>query len=134
MWDQRRQLIGGVKCSGSLEPATGFWLPITSLPEPIPGQKDRSMPRHPQISDEDKPSSHSDRVDVAARYLVYNLFLAVVSGTRQMRDLDEKVGTLARAVERGWVEVFERRRKSGDMVRLVALTDEGRRVARRNLH
>ena len=92
------------------------------------------MSRHPQIGDEGTQSSHTDRVDVAARYLVYNLFLAVISGTRQLRDLDEKVETLARAVERGWVEVFERRRKSGDMVRLIALTDEGRRMARRNLH
>jgi hypothetical protein len=112
----------------------GQQLPITSLPEPVHGQKDRSMSRHPQIGDEGTPSSHTDRVDVAARYLVYNLFLAVISGTRQLRDLDEKVETLARAVERGWVEVFERRRKSGDMVRLIALTDEGRRMARRNLH
>jgi hypothetical protein len=95
------------------------------------------MPRHPTVSDEDKPSRHSDGLDVAARYLVYNLFIAV-SGTpetsRLLREIDENVETLARAVERGWVEVFDRRRKSGDMVRLVALTDEGRRMARRSLH
>jgi hypothetical protein len=117
--------------------AGGQHLPITSLPEPIHGEKDSSMPRHPQISDEGKPGSHTDRVDVAARYLVYNLYLAAISETvetRQLRDLDEKVETLARAVERGWVEVFERRRKSGDMVRLIALTDEGRRMARGKLH
>jgi len=37
-------------------------------------------------------------------------------------------------MDRGWVEVFERRRKDGAMVRLVALTDEGRRMARKSLH
>ena len=95
------------------------------------------MARLPQISDEGKQSYHTDNIDVAARYLVYNLFIAV-SGTpetsRLLRDIEEKVETLARAVERGWVEVFERRRKTGAMVRLVALTDEGRRMARRSLH
>lgn len=95
------------------------------------------MASHPQISDERKQSHHTDHIDVAARYLVYNLFIAV-SGTPEMsrllRDIDEKAETLARAVERGWIEVFERRRKAGAMVRLVALTNEGRRMARRNLH
>jgi hypothetical protein len=96
------------------------------------------MSRRPQISQESEPVHRGDSVDVAARYLVYNLFLAVVSGTPEtaqpLRDMDENVETLACAVERGWVEVFERLRKSGDVVRLVALTDEGRRLARRNLH
>jgi hypothetical protein len=95
------------------------------------------MARHLQVRDEGEASRHADRVDLAARYLVYNLFIAI-SGTPQtsqlLRDIDEKVETLARAVERGWVEVFDRRRKSGDVVRLVALTDEGRRIARKNLH
>jgi hypothetical protein len=95
------------------------------------------MARHPQIISEAKQNRHIDRVDVAARYLVYNLFVGA-GGTPEMsrllRDIDEKVETLARAVERGWVEVFERRRQSGAVVRLVALTDEGRRIARRSLH
>ena len=95
------------------------------------------MARHLQVSREDKASGHADRVDVAARYLVYNLFVAI-SGTpetsRLLRDIDEKVETLVRAMERGWIEVFDRRQKSGAVVRLVALTDEGRRMARRNLH
>ena len=97
----------------------------------------RFMARHLQVRDEGEASRHADRVDLAARYLVYNLFIAI-SGTPQtsqlLRDIDEKVETLARAVERGWVEVFDRRRKSGAVVRLVALTDEGRRIARKNLH
>ena len=96
------------------------------------------MSRRPQISYEGKPGHRDDGVDVATLYLVYNLYLAVISGTRGMaqplRDMDENVETLARAVERGWVEVFERLRKNGAVERLVALTDEGRRLARSNLH
>ena len=95
------------------------------------------MVRHLQVGREGKASCDADGVDVAARYLVYNLFVAI-SGTpetsRLLRDIDERVETLARAMERGWIEVFDRRRKSGAVVRLVALTDEGRRMARRNLH
>jgi hypothetical protein len=97
---------------------------------------DGFMARHLQVSRAGKASCHADRVDVAARYLVYNLFVAI-SGTpetsRLLRNIDEKVETLVRAMERGWVEVFDRRQKSGAVVRLVALTDEGRRMARRNL-
>ena len=102
------------------------------------GSYDRFMSRRPQVNHEGSPGHRGDSVDVAARYLVYNLYLAVVSGTpgtaQPLRDMDENVETLARAVERGWVEVFERLRKSGDVVRLVALTDEGQRLARRSLH
>jgi hypothetical protein len=98
---------------------------------------DGSMARHLQVSYEGKASRHTDRVDIAARYLVYNLFIAI-SGTPEtsqpLRDIDEKVETLVRAVERGWVKVFDRRRNTGALVRLVALTDEGRRIARRNFH
>ena len=93
--------------------------------------------RHLQVRDEGKASRHADRLDLAARYLVYNLFIAI-SGTPEtsqlLRDIDEKVETLARAVERGWIEVFGHRRKSGEVMRLVALTDEGRRIARKNFH
>ena len=95
------------------------------------------MARHTQISSEGQRNCHIDRIDIAARYLVYNLFIGG-RGTPEMskllRDSDEKVEPLARAVERGWAEVFERRRQSGAVVRLVTLTDEGRRIARRSLH
>ena len=94
------------------------------------------MARHQQVSHEGEASRHTDRVDVAARCLVYNLLVAI-SGTPEaswlLRDIDETVETFARAVERGWIEVFDRRR-NGAVVRLVALTDEGRRVARKNFH
>ena len=96
------------------------------------------MSRHPQISEEGELGRHADSVDVAARYLVCKLFLATVCGTagraQPLGDIDGKVETLARAVQYGWVEVFERRQKRGAVVRFVALTDEGRRTARSNLH
>jgi hypothetical protein len=95
------------------------------------------MPRDPQVSDKGKRSRPTEVVDVAARYLVYKIFDAI-SGTpetwRPLRDIDEKVETLARAVERGWVVVLDHQRQGRPTVRVVALTDEGRRIARRSLH
>jgi hypothetical protein len=95
------------------------------------------MPRHPQVSGERKPSRPTEVIDVAARYLVYKIFDAI-SGTpetsRPLRDIDEKVETLARAVERGWVVVLDHQRAGQPTARVVALTDEGRRMARRSLH
>jgi len=82
-------------------------------------------------------SLDADNVDISARYLVYNIFIAMMGmpeASRLLRDIGENESILARAVERGWIEVIERRRKSGVMARLVALTDEGRQMARRNLH
>ena len=98
---------------------------------------DGFMVRHLQVSREGKASRHADGVDVAARYLVYKIFDAI-SGTpetwRPLRDIDEKAETLARAVARGWVVVLDHQREYGPAVRIVALTDEGRRMARRSLH
>jgi hypothetical protein len=95
------------------------------------------MSRHPHVSDKVKPSRPTAAVDVAARYLVYKIFDAI-SGTpetwRPLRDIDEKAETLARAVARGWVVVLDHQREYGPAVRVVALTDEGRRMARRSLH
>jgi hypothetical protein len=94
---------------------------------------DKLMARHLQVSHEGNSRRHTDRVDVTASYLVYNLFVAI-SGTPEashlLRDIDEKMET----VERGWLRVFDGRRKCGAVVRLVRLTDEGRRVARGNFH
>jgi hypothetical protein len=95
------------------------------------------MPRHPQVSDKGKPKRPAEVADIAARYLVYKIFDAI-SGTpetwRPLRDIDEKVEILARAVERGWVVVLEHQQEGRPTVRVVALTDEGRRMARRSLH
>ena len=95
------------------------------------------MARHLKVSHEGKASRYADEVDMAARCLVFNLFVAI-SGTPDasglLRDIDENVETFARAMELGWIDVFERRQKSGAVVRLVALTDEGRGIARRSFH
>ena len=92
------------------------------------------MARHLQVSREGKASCHADRVDVAARYLVYNLFVAI-SGTpersRLLRDIDERVETLARAMERGWIEVFDRRPSPERLLSGSAGGPIGRRQRRR---
>jgi hypothetical protein len=72
-----------------------------------------------------KPTKTKDAIDVAARYLVYKLYDAT-GGTKEwwpLRGLGERLEVVARAVELGWVIV--QGKSSG------ALTDEGRRLARR---
>jgi hypothetical protein len=95
------------------------------------------MRRYTQGSNEGRPRRPTEAVDIAARYLVYKVFDAI-SGTpetwRPLLELEEKTETLARAVERGWVVVLDHRREGQPTVRVVALTDDGRRMARRNLH
>jgi len=59
-----------------------------------------------QVSCKGKASRHIDGVDVDARHLVYNPFVAISEtpeASRLLRDIDERVETLARAVDRGWV-------------------------------
>jgi hypothetical protein len=94
------------------------------------------MSRHPQVSGARKPSRPTEVIDVAARYLVYKIFDAI-SGTPEtwqpLRDIDE-IETLARAVEFGWVVVLDHQPEGRPTVRVLALTDEGRRMARRSLH
>jgi len=95
------------------------------------------MRRYTQGSNEGRPRRPTEAVDIAARYLVYTVFDAI-SGTpetwRPLLELEEKIETLARAVERGWVVVLDHRREGQPTVRVVVLTDDGRRMARRNLH
>ena len=74
-------------------------------------------------------------VDIAARFFVYKLFSATDDQPLAWHELDgmgEAPATVARAVERGWVNV--RRDDSGKpRERIGTLTDEGRRLARRGL-
>jgi hypothetical protein len=80
--------------------------------------------------------SNSTRIDVAARYFVYKLFGATdgrPGAWHALRELSEKVETVTRAVERGWVVVRDQR-KGRPTIGSAALTDEGRRMARRSLH
>jgi hypothetical protein len=73
-----------------------------------------------------------DALDVAARYFVYKLYEATDGRPMQwatLRGINELRATIARAVERGWVILQDVRGKPLD--RRAALTDEGRRLARK---
>jgi len=71
-----------------------------------------------------------DGIDVAAKYFVYKLY--DTTGGHQMQwhvlhGMGESAATISRAVERGWVIL----QGSKPLERKAALTDEGRRLARR---
>ena len=71
-------------------------------------------------------------IDVAARYFVYKLYEATDGQPMQWQVLlgmGESAATISRAVERGWVILQDVKGKPLD--RKVALTDEGRRLARK---
>jgi hypothetical protein len=73
-----------------------------------------------------------DGTDVAARYFVYKLYEATDGQWMQWRVLHgmgESAATIARAVERGWVILQGVAGKP--LQRNAALTEEGRRLARR---
>jgi hypothetical protein len=71
-------------------------------------------------------------IDVAAKYLVYKLYEATDGQPMEwepLRRMGESRATIARAVERGWVILEGTSGKP--LERKAALTDEGRRLARR---
>jgi hypothetical protein len=73
-----------------------------------------------------------DAIDVAARYFVYKLYEATDGRPIQWQVLlgmGESAATISRAVDRCWVALQDVRGKPLD--RKAALTDEGRRVARK---
>jgi hypothetical protein len=73
-----------------------------------------------------------DGTDVAARYFVYKLYEATDGQPMQWQILlgmGESAATISRAVERGWVILEDVRGRPLD--RKAALTDEGRRLARK---
>jgi hypothetical protein len=73
-----------------------------------------------------------DAIDVAARYFVYKLYEATDGRPMQWQVLlgmGESAATISRAVERGWVILQDVRGKPLD--RKAALTEEGRRLARK---
>ena len=75
--------------------------------------------------------------DTAAHSLVHTLFNAANGASgfwTPLRDLNESIQTLVRAVVSGWIIVYNHRRGDGVTVLAVALTEEGRRMARKNLH
>lgn len=75
--------------------------------------------------------------DTAAHSLVHTLFNAANGASgfwTPLRDLNESIQTVVRAVVRGWIILYNHRRGDGITVLAVALTEEGRRMARKNLH
>jgi hypothetical protein len=73
-----------------------------------------------------------DAIDVAARYFVYKLYEATGGQPMEwatLQGIDESRATIARAVERGWVILEGTSGKP--LERKAALTDEGRRLARK---
>ena len=71
-----------------------------------------------------------DGTDVAARYFVYKLYEGTDGQPMQwttVQGLGESASTISQAVERGWVVLQGEK----PLERRAALTDEGRRLARR---
>ncbi len=71
-------------------------------------------------------------IDVAARYFVYKLYEATDGQPMQwqlLHGMGESAATISRAVECGWIVLQEVRGKP--LERKAALTDEGRRLARK---
>ena len=79
----------------------------------------------------------ANAIDVAARYFVYKLYEATDGQPMQfatLRGMGELRATVERAVERGWVILEDESataRGGKPLQRNAALTDEGRRLARR---
>ena len=85
--------------------------------------KSKSTPKRVKIA---------DTIDVAARYFVYKLYEATDGQPKvweTLRGMGELRATIARAVERGWVILEGTSGKP--LERKAALTDEGRRLARK---
>jgi hypothetical protein len=73
-----------------------------------------------------------DGTEVAARYFVYKLYEATGGHPMQwaaLYGMGESAATISRAVERGWVILQDVRGRP--LQRQGALTDEGRRLARK---
>jgi len=78
------------------------------------------------------PKATRGALDVAARYFIYKLYDATRREPMQwvaLHGLGESAATISRAVELGWVILQDVRGKPLD--RKAALTDEGRRLARK---
>jgi hypothetical protein len=73
-----------------------------------------------------------DGTEVAARYFVYKLYEATGGHPMQwaaLYGMGESAATISRVVERGWVILQDVRGRP--LERQAALTDEGRRLARK---
>ena len=83
-----------------------------------------------------KPTSKiAEPLDIAARYLVYKLYVpgqAITGAWQPLSTLGEKAATVGRAVELGWV-ILQDEGQGKTKMRYAALTGEGRAVARKAL-
>lgn len=82
-----------------------------------------------------RSAKSSEAVDVAARYLVYKLYVpgsAITESWQPLATLGEAAATVSRAVERGWVALRDEG-KGKAKERYAALTDQGRILARKAL-
>jgi hypothetical protein len=92
-------------------------------------------PHRPSPPRKSKPHRTADALDVAARYLVYKLYVpgrTLTETWHPLATVGEAAATVARAVELGWVilrEVGQGRTRE----RYAALTDAGRQMARKAL-
>jgi hypothetical protein len=81
-----------------------------------------------------KPTAKTaDVLDIAARYLVYKLYVpgqAITGAWQPLSILGEKAATVGRAVELGWV-ILRDEGQGKTKIKYAALTDEGRAVARK---
>jgi len=73
--------------------------------------------------------STSTLLDIAARFFVYKLYEAADGRRMEQRGMGETLETVLRSVELGWVTLHGNGTKS--LERSAAMTDEGRRLARR---
>lgn len=77
----------------------------------------------------------AEPLDIAARYLVYKLYVpgqAITGLWQPLGMIGEAAATVGRAVERGWV-VLREEGEGKTKERYAALTDEGRVLARKSL-
>jgi hypothetical protein len=77
----------------------------------------------------------ADALDIAARYLVYKLYVpgqGITESWHPLSTLGEAAATVGRAVQLGWV-ILQDVGQGRTRERYAALTDEGRQVARKGL-
>jgi hypothetical protein len=77
----------------------------------------------------------AEPLDIAARYLVYKLYVpgqAITGFWQPFSMTGEAAATVGRAVARGWI-VLREEGEGKTKERYVALTDEGRVLARKSL-
>ena len=86
----------------------------------------------PKTNDGPKAAKTSDAADVAARYFVYKLYEATDGRPMQwhvLHGMGERATTISQAVDRGWVIL--QGVPGRPLERKAALTDKGRRLARK---